>query len=527
MRITNAMMSRNLLANVARSTARLARFQEQIATGKRIARPSDDPSATARILGGRTRIANIDQLLRNAERSVSSLGTIDSALGEVGGILGQAREVALLGANATVTDQDREGAAIQVDAMIERLLQIGNTFDGARFVFGGHKTLDAPFVRSSGGIEYQGDDAETVAPVDVAQEVPFLMPGSRAFRVAPATLGGDEDLDPDIWEFTRVADLNRGAGVALGPIAITDSDGATATIDLFGATTVKEILDRINAAGLSVAAGLNAEGDGIALANLGGGTTISVADVGDGIAASGLGIRGAFAGGVQGSDLDAAVTETTPLALLRGGLGVTVTTLSIANEIDGERREADVDLSFARSVGDVLVGLARAATPEGESLHVEGAIDASGSAFLVRSSLPVTRLTVRDASGPIGSTGAADLAVDGTATQRDLLAVLERLRDALREDDQDGIEEALALIDDGLSQNLLARAEIGSRVERVDTVRESLIARRADAESALSGVEDTDLPEAIVRSNQEQVAYQAALTAASRTLSLSLMDFLR
>jgi flagellin-like hook-associated protein FlgL len=524
MRVTPSMVSRSLVATLARSASRLAKLQDQIATGRRLVAPSDSPGDTVRALGSRTRIARLDQLAQNADRSLASLATIESALGEVGGLISQAKEIALQSANAPVTTEDREAAAAQIDAMLERLLQIGNTFDGERYVFGGHETLDAPFALDDGRVAYRGDARQTLGRVDLNEEVPYLMPGSHALRVAPATLGGIEDLDPDIWEFTPLADLNGGDGVVLSAIEITDSSGASATVSLAGASTVKDVLDRINGAGIAVLASINAEGNGIALANVGGGTTITVAEVGDGIAASGLGILGASAGDLVGGDLDAVVSEATPLTLLRGGLGVSISGLRVTHEIGGALREGDVDLSFARSVGDLLNGLARAATPDGESLRIAGAIDASGTSLVVSATLPGTRLAI---SGLTGDPGAAALGVAGAASPRDLFAVLEELRDALRADDRGGIEEAIARLDDGLSQNLIARAEVGSRVARIEAVRESLEARRLQAQTNLSQIEDADLADVVVRANQEQVAYQAALSAASRTISVSLLDFLR
>lgn len=524
MRVTPSMSARTLVASLGRSAARLARLQEEIATGRRLLAPSDDPGGAVRALDGRARIARFAQLSRNAERALASLGAIDGSLAEAAGILVQAKEVALQSANAPVTSEDRKAAAAQVDEMIRRLTQIGNTNDGERYLFGGRETLEAPFAVAEGSIRYRGDDGETSARVDASQEVPFLLPGSRAFRVAPATLGGEEDLDPDLWEFTPLSDLNGGRGVVLSTIEITDSSGASGNVDLVGAATVKDVLDRINASGLSVSATVNAEGNGIAITDLAGGTTLTIAEVGDGIAAQDLGILGSFAGGVAGEDLDPAVTEATPLALLRSGSGVALGTIRVAHEIEGVVRSGEVDLSFARTVGDLAVGLARAANPDGESLRIEGAVSDSGTGFVVRSTLPGTRLTVQDAPG---ATGAEELGVAGSAAPRDLFAVLEGLADALRADDQEGIEEAVGLLDEGLSRNLEARAEIGARVERLEGVRASLEARRLAAEKDLSSLEDADLAEVVVEASREQVAYQAALAASSRTISLSLLDFLR
>ncbi len=524
MRVTQTAMARSLLARIAEATARLARAQEEIASGRRLLRASDDPAAAAAAVSRRIGIAQIDQFLRNAERMLATLAAVDGALHEVTDILVSAKEVALGAANATASAADRESAAIEVDAMLDRLLQIGNTHDGNRFLFAGQRTRETPFAPAAGGAVYRGDSGEAPVRVDLYEEVPSLLPGARAFRAAPASLGGGADLDPDIWEFTPLADLHRGGGVALSRIEITDSDGNTAAVDLVGATTVKDVLDRVNAAGLAVSAEINAARNGIALRNLGSGATIAVSEVGDGVAAAGLGILGASSGDLVGEDLDAAVSESTPLALLRAGAGVSLGTIRIDHEVDGIVRSADVDLAFARTVGDVLVGLSRAATLEGGSLGVVAALDDGGAGVTVRSTIPGARLSIGDAAAPAG---AAALGVAGSAAAPDLFAVLAGLRDALRADDRAGIEEAIALLDAGVTENLEARVEIGARVRRIESSRESLEARRVAAETELSAIEDVDLAEAIVRATREQAALEAALTASSRSISLSLMDFLR
>lgn len=524
MRITQSAMARSLLANIASANARLARAQEELATGRRLIRASDDPAGTAMVVAGRVGVGKIDQFLRNIERTLSALGTVDASLAEVSGMLTSAKEIALQSVNATVTDADREAAAVQVEAMLERLAQIGNAFDGGRYLFAGHRTQEAPYVLAEDGALYRGDSGGVSVRIDALDEVPSLLPGTRAFRAVPAEVGASADLDPDIWDFTPLADLNRGEGVVLWQIEITDSDGTTAAVNLVGATTVRDVLDRINAAGLALRAEINAEGDGIALRDLGSGTSITVSEVGDGIAAAGLGILGSFTGDVEGSDLDPAVSASTPLSLLRSGLGVLPARIRIDHEIDGRVLSAEVDLSFARTVGDVLVGISRAATVEGESLGVTAAIDPSGAGLVVRSTIPGTRLTVSDASG---STSAAQLGIAGSAAARDLFAILDGLRDALRADDVTEIERSVGLLDEGLTENLEVRAQIGARVQRIEATQETLEGRRVAAQGAISDIEDVDLAEALVRSNQEQVALQASLTAASRTISMSLMDFLR
>ena len=524
MRITRQMLSRTFLSTVNRAGARLSRTQEELATGRRLLRASDNPVAASRVLDTQARIAKIGAIERNATRGLEGMSTVESALSEVTALIVEARELALQSSNPPITAEDREAAATQVDNILTRLLAIGNMNDGERYLFAGQESLTVPFAQNGSRVLYQGGAEAQSARINLGEDSQILLTGLEAFGVRGAELGGAIDLDPAIWELTSVTELNGGDGAVLSQLAITDGDGATQTIDLTGAATVGDVLSRINSSGLAISASINAASNGLLITSTGAGSTITIAEVGDGISAAQLGILGEFNGEAFGEDLDPIMTSSTPLALLRGGAGVTPGTLHIESEIDGVVRAGDVDLSFARSVGDLIVGLQRAESASGEDLMVEGVIDPNGRGFSIRSTSPGATLVVSEVAG---GDLAAELGVAGSASPVTLFDVIGELRDALRNDDLETVRGSLASLDEGHSRNLIARIDVGSRVRRAESALTSLASRR-DAESvALSDLEDVDLTEAIVRSNEEQIAYQAALTATSRAVSVSLLDFLR
>ncbi|MEM8757985.1 MAG: flagellar filament capping protein FliD [Planctomycetota bacterium] len=138
-----------------------------------------------------------------------------------------------------------------------------------------------------------------------------LNAGSFTFETADAELERDVSL----------ADLNGGTGVRRGGIVVTDSAGATATVDLSRAGTLGDVIDAINGSGLGVRA--KAVGDGLVIDDTaGGGGTASVADATGSFTASDLGIAGSASGGrITGAAIFRA-TETTALSLINGGTGI-------------------------------------------------------------------------------------------------------------------------------------------------------------------------------------------------------------
>jgi flagellar hook-associated protein 3 FlgL len=110
---------------------------------------------------------------------------------------------------------------------------------------------------------------------------------------------------------------------------------------------------------------------------------------------------------------------------------------------------------------------------------------------------------------------------------RDLLNRLVGLRDALAANDAAGIKTAQTNIIDGEDALITALASTGAVQTRIE-VNRSQQQTRGDNLVGLIGSETTvDLPDAIVRLNQSQVAYQAALQSAGSIMKLSLLDYIR
>lgn len=101
------------------------------------------------------------------------------------------------------------------------------------------------------------------------------------------------------------------------------------------------------------------------------------------------------------------------------------------------------------------------------------------------------------------------------------------LRDALVANDSDAIQTALGNIEDTEKQLLNISSAQGSLMGQLDLTEQRLDTANLNLQSNLSQTEDTDLMEAIVRYNREELAYKAALETTSGTLRLNLLDYLQ
>ncbi len=134
-----------------------------------------------------------------------------------------------------------------------------------------------------------------------------------------------------------------------------------------------------------------------------------------------------------------------------------------------------------------------------------------------QASIPLSEV----ASVAPGTAGATNLGV------RDLLNQLVSLRDALATSDSAGIATAQASIINGEDALISAIAENGAVQSRIEINRGQQQARGDSLVSLVSGETSADLPDAIVRLNQAQTAYQAALQSAASIMRISLLDYIK
>ncbi|HYL81273.1 MAG TPA: flagellin, partial [Candidatus Acidoferrum sp.] len=109
----------------------------------------------------------------------------------------------------------------------------------------------------------------------------------------------------------------------------------------------------------------------------------------------------------------------------------------------------------------------------------------------------------------------------------DLFQTLITLRDALRANNTQSISSSLTGLKTGISQVTAALGSVGSRVQRVNAIHETLTTDIARLKSLQSRIEDTDMAATTLDYQQQQTLYQASLQMGARMIQSSLLDFLR
>lgn len=158
MRVTQTMISNNTLRNISSSYNKLSKLDEQIVTGKKFSKPSDDPVAAMRGMGYRTDLNRIEQYQSNISEVRSWVDSTDDALDQVGQALQKIRELTVQASTGTLEENQRSYIAKEIDQLKLQIKDIGDSQIGGKYIFGGTKTDVKPsdnFAEASGIMEIE------------------------------------------------------------------------------------------------------------------------------------------------------------------------------------------------------------------------------------------------------------------------------------------------------------------------------------------------------------------------------------
>ena len=108
-----------------------------------------------------------------------------------------------------------------------------------------------------------------------------------------------------------------------------------------------------------------------------------------------------------------------------------------------------------------------------------------------------------------------------------LFRLVKDLSTSLRTNDKAGIQDSLNQLDDGLSQVVLTRAQVGSRGTVLDNFMQTLEKAKVDNQISISQLEDADIFSTVSDINKNQSTLQATLQTSGKLIEKSLLDFLR
>ena len=237
-RFPSLLGSHLMLRNLQGTQSSLMRAQVQLATGRSLARPSDDAMAARSLLSLDAVISQRMRHLGNLQFADSTLAVVDSTISELSDLLLEAKGIA---SNHLGSGQDpsmAEADAAAIDAILDQIVSLANHSRDGLFLFGGSATGRTPLVEFAGGWRYQGIGDGMLTDLGLLHDLPVTMSGAEVFGSLSSRIEGDRDLDPGVESNVLLEDLRgaRGLGVQPGILTIvTTPPGSQVTVDLSSA----------------------------------------------------------------------------------------------------------------------------------------------------------------------------------------------------------------------------------------------------------------------------------------------------
>lgn len=184
MRVSTTTVFEQGIFNIQRAQAQLIRGQEQIATGRRVLTPSDDPVAAARTLEVSQSKAINEQYARNGESATAAIGLEENALSRYTGLLQDIKTLAVNAGDGALTSSDLKSLATELRGVYAELLGVANSTDGnGLYLFSGYQGATQAFTENApGAVTYNGDQGQRLIQVGASRQIAVSDAGSDIFQ---------------------------------------------------------------------------------------------------------------------------------------------------------------------------------------------------------------------------------------------------------------------------------------------------------------------------------------------------------
>jgi flagellar hook-associated protein 3 FlgL len=183
MRISTSSLYSTATSQLGTLQSQMARTQQQLATNHRMLSAADDPIASARALEVTQSQSINAQFATNRQNARASLSQEEVALTSVQNLIQEVQVTAVAAANGTNSASDRASYADAVQGQLDDLIALANTSDGnGSYLFAGYKSGTKPFIETSTGVQYVGDQGQVQLQVGSSRKVAINDAGSAVFN---------------------------------------------------------------------------------------------------------------------------------------------------------------------------------------------------------------------------------------------------------------------------------------------------------------------------------------------------------
>jgi len=236
MRVSTASKFESTIDTLQRRQATLSETQMQMSSGKRVNRPSDDPTAAARAERAFIAQQRIDSQQRSVDVSRNSMKLAESSLGQAGDLMQQVRETLVAAGDASYGPVERAALATQLKQLRGQLLSLANQSDSAGgYTFGGQGSTSAPFLDGIGGVSPSLTGGQ--AQLSSTEQMPVSVDGNAIWLSARSGNGvfvtaADSNNTGSAWiDAGGVSNPSLLTGSSYD-ITFTDTGGGVMTYDI-------------------------------------------------------------------------------------------------------------------------------------------------------------------------------------------------------------------------------------------------------------------------------------------------------
>jgi flagellar hook-associated protein 3 FlgL len=182
MRISTSAIYDANVSMLNQQQAKLLHTQQQLATGRRMLTPADDPVASARALEVAQSDASNTQYATNRDAARHSVALSESILQSVTSLLQDVRTTAVEAGAGTLNKSDKQTLATVLSGRLEELQALANSTDGlGNFLYSGYQGRTQPFANSAGGVQYMADDGQRMTQVSASRQMAASDSGADIF----------------------------------------------------------------------------------------------------------------------------------------------------------------------------------------------------------------------------------------------------------------------------------------------------------------------------------------------------------
>lgn len=479
-----------------------------VSTGKKINSASDDPTGYAGVLGIHTSISQLAQVQRNITTGSSWLNNTESVLTTIEEDILTARDACIQLAGGNYSDKEREAVAEQINDILLNIGELSATRIDHSYLFSGTATDTRPFVFD--------DDTWPTSATYEGNDTPFSVDTGNKYIADVSLPGNQVFIENTIWvdDTNNAIDFLENAGT--GQLTAEIPEGEYTAAEL--AAVIEDVMEQASQAANRVTGITNSAGIG---------TSVVVDDY----SLLDMPSVGSFQMDWNGTNWE-----------LTGNGGYTSAVL--VPESDGTQVAIDLD---GDAMGDIEIFLDEFMTAgtvsfdvtAGTAVNYDVAYDETTGSFSV--SDEGGTLTELDLLWDSGSESARSIAPDigfssdaiGTTTYTGdsdvtwgIFETLMDLRDAMQNDDTDGITRAITRLNahyDHFSTQVSLAGITLNVMETRESVMDTLM---LNLETRQSETEDADMVRAISDLTARQTAYEASLSAYSKIISVSILDYI-